>query len=175
VCFESYGMTETYSHVAVKNLSLKENYFTCLDGVTCEKQVENIVIFANHISTNGIKTNDCVNLIDSKHFELLGRSDFVINSAGYKFHPEVLEEKLEKVFPFPFFILGEKNLEFGEIVTFYAEITYSPEQEKTINEAFLANLNRYEIPKKTYFVDKFCSTTSGKVNKLETQKRAFEH
>ena len=174
-CFESYGMTETYSHVAIKNLSSKEKYFMCLDGVFCKLEDENLVVVANHIQTEGLKTTDCAILIDSKHFELLGRSDFVINSGGYKFHPEVLEEKLEKEIPFPYFILGEQNSEFGEIVTFYVENTYSKELEKSLKNMFQAKFKRYEIPKKIYFVTKFSTTASGKINKLATQKKAFEH
>lgn len=174
-CYESYGMTETYSHIAIKNLSAKEKYFSCLDGVSCKIEKENLVVFANHLQVDGFKTNDSANLIDSKHFEILGRTDFVINSGGYKFHPEVLEEKLEAEIQHGFFIIGEPDMEFGEIVTFYMESTYSKDSEKAINEIFRRKLNRFEIPKKIYFVDKFICTTSGKIDKLKTQKQLLEH
>lgn len=173
--YESYGMTETYSHVAIRQLFSEKTVFEALQAVHFSLENDNLVIHATHLGLKHLKTNDCVNLIDNKHFELLGRSDFVINSGAFKFHPEVLEEKLASEIQGVFFILGEKDQEFGEIVTFFLEMDYDSKKEDELKELFSRCLSKYEIPKKIYFIPHFSRTESGKIDKLKTQKIAFEH
>lgn len=173
--YESYGMTETYSHVAVRQLFSKNGSFEALKGIHFSLEDENLVIHALHLDLKHLKTNDCVRLIDNKHFELLGRSDFVINSGALKFHPEVLEGKLAQGIESNYFILGEKSEEFGEIVTFYLEMDYDSIKEIELKKLFETYLSKYEIPKKIYFIPQFIRTESGKINKLKTQELALEH
>ncbi len=169
--FESYGMTETLSHVALRKISASNpKNFHALKGIEFSQEDACLKINAPKIGIQNLITNDVVELISSTEFVLKGRKDFVINSGGYKFHPEILEEKLTLKINFPFFILGEKNIEFGEIVTFFIEKTYSLEMEKELAEIFKTTLEKYEIPKKIYFVLNFEKTESGKINRLKTQE-----
>ncbi len=169
--FESYGMTETLSHVALRKISnSKSKSFQALKGIDFSQEDSCLKINAPKIGVKNLITHDVVELISNTEFTLKGRKDFVINSGGYKFHPEILEEKLTLKFKFPFFILGEKNIEFGEIVTFYVEKTYSAETEKELTKIFKTTLEKYEIPKKIYFLQDFEKTDSGKINRLKTQK-----
>ena len=169
--FESYGMTETLSHVALRKISeVNSKNFHASKGIEFFQQDTCLKINAQNIGVENLVTNDVIELISSSEFILKGRKDFVINSGGYKFHPELLEEKLALKTNFPFFILGEKNIEFGEIVTFYIEKTYSLEREKELAEIFKTTLEKYEIPKIIYFIEQFEKTESGKINRLKTQE-----
>ncbi len=170
--YESYGMTETYSHVAVKKIG--EQYFQAVGNIHFSMQNDQLVIHAPLLGLSDLRTNDIVELKDERHFKLLGRSDFAINSGGYKFHPELLEQKLEGHLPANYFIIGEKDAVFGECVTLYLEMDYNAETEKRVRHVLESRFERYEKPKKIYFLPEFIKTESGKINRLASQKAALE-
>ena len=103
--YETYGMTETITHVAAKRVG--EKAFTVLPNVkisTDEKRC--LFIKAPKISKTVIATNDIVNIISETQFEFLGRYDNVVNSGGIKLMPEVIENKLGKYISNRFFVIG---------------------------------------------------------------------
>ncbi|MGV3629753.1 MAG: AMP-binding protein [Bacteroidota bacterium] len=172
--FESYGMTETYSHVALKRLNSGNTFFEAVDNVTFSTQNGNLVIHAPLLGIDSLQTNDSAELLDAHRFNLLGRSDFAINSGGYKFHPELLEQKLEGRIPVAYFIIGEADPVFGECVTLYLEMDYNAEIEYRVENILDAVFERYERPKKMYFLPEFIKTESGKINRLASQKSVLE-
>ncbi|MCE3294421.1 MAG: O-succinylbenzoate--CoA ligase [Crocinitomicaceae bacterium] len=172
--FESYGMTETYSHVAIKKLNSSTAVFEAVGDIRFSSRDGNLVIHAPLLGIDSLPTNDSVELLDERRFRLLGRSDFAINSGGYKFHPELLEQKLEGRIPVNYFIIGEADAEFGECVTLYLEMDYSTEMKQRVEETLAASFGRYEKPKKIYFLREFVKTESGKINRLASQKSALE-
>ena len=91
--FESYGMTETVSHIALKplNESARQSVdgdfglFTTTTGVDVAIDDRRcLVVQAKYISDEPIITNDLVELVGSDQFHWLGRLDHVINSGGMK-------------------------------------------------------------------------------------------
>jgi O-succinylbenzoic acid--CoA ligase len=94
--YESYGMTETMSHVAIKNLKITYSNFIALGNTSFTTSNDSLIIHAPHLGIEALETNDQVELISSTEFKWLGRKDFVIISGGKKFHPELLEKKIEK-------------------------------------------------------------------------------
>lgn len=172
--YESYGMTETYSHVALKKLSQANLPFEAVANVRFSSQNGKLVIHAPLLGIQALSTNDAVELLDDRHFHLLGRSDFAINSGGYKFHPELLEQKLEGRIPVNYFIIGEADAVFGECVTLYLEMDYNAETEYQIEQLLDSCFERYEKPKKIYFLPEFIQTESGKINRLACQKSVLE-
>lgn len=160
--YETYGMTETITHIATKKIS--DNYFTVLPNVTISKDSRNcLVIDVPRISNSKIITNDVVNIIDNSEFELLGRIDNVINSAGVKLFPEQIEMKLSHKIQTRFFVTGIPNEKYGEQVALVIE-GVSIEFDKD----FFNDLLPYEIPKTIYFVSNFIETESGKIRRKET-------
>lgn len=172
--FESYGMTETYSHVAVRNLQNDTPEFQALDGIRFSTEDGNLVIHAPGLGLPHLITRDAVILKDESHFELLGRSDFAINSGGYKFHPEALERKLESLIDVNYFIIGEPDPLLGECVTLYLETEYTPEKERAIRAICESCFEKYEKPKKICLLPRFIQTPSGKINRLASQKSFLE-
>jgi O-succinylbenzoic acid--CoA ligase len=166
--FETFGMTETYSHIALKNL--KENaYFQILNNIKINTQNDCLQINAPHIGIQNLLTNDLINKIDESHFEWIGRKDFIINSGGVKLQPELIENKLEEIITTSYFISKEKDDNFGEIVVLIIEgLTI---EEQTIRKILLNKLLSYEMPKKIYFLKEFEYTNTHKINRLETLKR----
>ena len=97
--FETYGMAETCSHVALKQLNGKqpETTFTALPGVRVSTDDRDcLVIEANYLAET-IITNDRVEMVSSNQFKWLGRFDNVINSGGIKIQPEILEKQFEEI------------------------------------------------------------------------------
>lgn len=155
--FETYGMTETVSHIAAKNVGDKS--FTVLPNVIIEKDERNcLVIHASEISDAPIVTNDLVDLISDKEFIFLGRLDNVINSGGIKLSPEIIEEKLIKKINRRFFVAGSPDPDLGEKLILVIE---GDKYDLPID--FFDLLDKYERPKEVIFVSKFKETGNGKI------------
>ena len=161
--FATYGMTETITHIALKqlnHLSVKPNFYTLLPDINIYKDQRNcLVIKAPKISEDIIFTNDVVDLVALNQFEWLGRYDNVINSGGIKLHPENIEEKLENLIASRFFVAGMPDDFLGEKLIIVIEgHTQKIDFQK-------ANLTKFETPKEVFFIEKFVETPTGKINR----------
>lgn len=126
--YESYGMTETCSHVALRHVS--EEAFTAMPDVEFEQDERGcLVINAPRYSFGRLVTNDVVELIDSRHFIWLGRADNVINSGGIKIHPEQLEAQLSIAIPVPFYIEAVPDSKWGAVPGLVIEGEFKPDLE----------------------------------------------
>lgn len=155
--YETYGMTETITHMAAKKIG--NPYFEVLPHASIQTDDRGcLVVDIPSISTTRIITNDLVNQIDEHQFEWLGRFDHVINSGGVKLYPEQIEEKLAAKIPSRFFIAGKADDYFGTIVVLVIE-----SQSYSLPEDIFDGLTKYERPKEIQFVEEFVETASGKV------------
>ena len=162
--FETYGMTETITHIAARKLG--EKAFTVLPGVTISYDNRNcLVIHAPRISDDVIITNDIVESVNENQFVFLGRMDNVINSGGIKLIPEQIEEKLAHKIHQRFFITSKPDSELGEKVILVIE-----GDKQDLGEAIFEELDKYEKPKELVFIPKFKETGSGKVMRKETMQ-----
>lgn len=114
-CFESYGATETLTHVAVRQIIATPSYFRPLSGVSIEKNDQGVQV---KDSVTGIQTllSDVVELHEGNEFGVCGRVDDVINSGGLKMHPLMIEEWLEQHTTLPFFISQMPDEKWGNII-----------------------------------------------------------
>ena len=161
IIYETYGMTETITHVAVKNISIGEKEFTALPGVEIGQIDSCLFISPNHLSIDRIQTNDLVELTAKNKFILFGRRDFIINSGGIKINPESVEKKLAKYISSDFVISSIDNVEFGEIVV----LVFKKNIPIGYQSSFKC-LEKYEIPKDVLAIDNF-PETNGKFNRLK--------
>ena len=166
--YESYGMTETASHIAIKticeNSDFMTNYFNTLEGVSINTtEDKSLIIIAPYISKKKIVTNDIVELISKNSFRLLGRSDNIINSGGLKLNPESIENKLSENIPYRFFISSIKDDKLGNKLILLIE-----SKEYQIQQKVFHKLNKYEIPKKIIFLDYFVETHNNKIDRINT-------
>ncbi|MGB6269336.1 MAG: O-succinylbenzoic acid--CoA ligase, partial [Olleya sp.] len=165
--FETYGMTETITHIAVKQINGKtQDYFKTLPNVTISQNKKDcLVIDAPQLTSSKIETNDVVKLHSKTTFEWLGRSDNVINSGGVKLFPEQIEAKLQSKINTRFFITSEKDKTFGEIAILVLEA-----ENNALNTDVFSNLTSIETPKKVYAIPSFIETASGKINRSKTMQ-----
>ncbi len=163
--FESYGMTESISHIAIKKIG--EQSFTVLPNVTISLDNRNcLVIEALELSPDKIITNDSVEILNATQFVLKGRIDNVINSGGVKIFPEEVEEKLSKYISARFFIASLSDEKFGEKVILVVE-----GKSFEIEKAIFSDLSKYQLPKKIVFIDKFVETETNKINRKKTLEK----
>jgi len=166
--YETYGMTETASHIAVKKLNNldkdEKKRFHCLAGIKVTKDDRDcLVIHSNHLSAEPIITNDMVKIYSETEFDWLGRIDNVINSGGVKLHPETIERKLSDAIGGRFLIASEDEESLGQQVVLILE---SASDE--IDPSVFSVLDKFEIPKKIYAIPEFVETSTKKVNREKT-------
>ena len=114
------------------------------------------MIKAPLITSETIVTNHVVDIITYKKFLWKGRYDNVVNSGGIKLFPEVIERKLSKIIDQRIFVIGVPDDSLGQKLILFVEAEFSEEllaqlQEKVKN---LKSLDKYEIPKKIYLIEK---------------------
>ncbi|MCM4153056.1 O-succinylbenzoic acid--CoA ligase [Arenibacter sp. N53] len=168
--FETYGMTETITHIAVKELangSVNNNFKALPNVVFTKDERDCLVIDAPKVSDGTITTNDVVDLISSSEFQWLGRYDNVINSGGVKLIPEQLEVKLSSLINSRYFVAGIPDANLGHKMVLMLEGNINKEQLlKDIKS--LNSISKYEIPKEIFSIPQFVETGSGKVNRNDT-------
>lgn len=160
--YETYGMTETITHIAAKKIGAVA--FTTLPNVTVSTDNKQcLVINAKKISKNEIVTNDIVKLISDTQFIWEGRYDNIINSGGVKLIPEQIEEKLSTRISRRYFVYGKDDVDLGEKAVLYIE-----GEPFDIEESVFNVLNKFEIPKEIIFIPKFKETATGKIMRKES-------
>lgn len=169
--YQSYGMTETLSHVALRRYTLnQEQPYEALPGVTFQQDDQGcLVIHAPKRGVANLATRDVVDLREGgKQFFLKGRRDNAINSGGLKFFPETLESRLPAL-PQPFFITGTPDRRLGEVISLVVE----GEQVQSLPalQAAVAALPGREKPRRIFRLPRFDYTESGKLNRRTTRER----
>lgn len=155
--YETYGMTETITHIAVKKLG--EEAFTVLPHVHITTDARGcLLITAPQVTEMPVQTNDIIDKLGEQHFVWKGRIDNVVNSGGIKLFPEQIEEKLAHYIPYRFFVIGKADEHLGEKVVLVIESA-----PYTLKEEVFEALTKYEKPKEIQFVPEFEETPTGKI------------
>ena len=166
--YVSYGMTETVSHVAIREIdtTTKKPYVALPEIEFSTNENQCLIIHAPSLIDGSLSTTDRIELLSSTTFNWLGRSDFVINSGGLKISPEVVESQISHLIMCPYFIYGEPNDQWGQVPVLLLEgnsfNTYELFQQIT---NILAKSHQ---PKKVYFLDEFNRTETGKIKRQAT-------
>jgi len=162
--YETYGMTETITHIAAKKIS--EDLFTALPHAQISVDSRGcLVIDAPSVNPEKLVTNDLVKFKFPNQFKWLGRVDNVINSGGVKLFPEQIEEKLAPFILNRFFVIGKEDAILGNKLILVIE-----SEPYVIESQMFDVLSPFEKPKEIQFVSKFKETATGKVLRNENLK-----
>lgn len=165
--YESFAMTETISHFALRNISSNETEFTVLSGFEISINEENCLeIYHPIILPKKISTNDIVEITSHTTLKYIGRRDNVINSSGLKIYPEILENEWGQYFDFKFIIAGEPEYTLGQQLIM---IISSPFVSKELIYKKLEDVkipHRY-LPKEIYYCNPWHETESLKPKRKE--------
>lgn len=181
VVYETYGMTETVSHIAVKQLNnfteqpdkvdralnMAVLSFEILPNIAISQDQRGcLVIEAPKLLVDKIVTNDIVELLSDTTFKWLGRYDNVINSGGVKLHPEQIEAVLKRDIESRFFIASQADERLGEALIIVVE-----GEEGTVDSSVFNKLEHFLKPKALFYVSEFAETSSGKIQRQKTIER----
>lgn len=163
----TYGMTETASHIAIRELSgeKRSDIYYCLPGISVSIGENDCLQIHVAEWNEPLQTNDIAEILSPASFRILGRADDVIISGGIKYRPEMIEKKLKSAIPGRFVISSIPDEMLGEKVVLVIE---GEPADIEINQQKLAKLlSPFERPKAIYFIDKFPETQNGKLKRNE--------
>lgn len=164
--FETYGMTETASHIAIRAVTSNPTPFKTLEGIEIKTVDDKLII--NIKDWKSIQTNDLVRLTSPSEFFVLGRADNAIISGGIKFHPELIESKIAHLLSSDFYITSAPHPKWGEqmvIAIKSPDSTLSSQKIAEINNAFeIAGLTHK--PKSYVTIPSLPLTPNGKLRRL---------
>lgn len=178
--WQTYGMTETLSHIALRRVG-KDKYYKVLEGVHIKKDERNCLCISSPITDDQwLLTNDVINLVDETHFELAGRIDDVINSGGIKiFSYDVEHAIIEKmneleIPPKPMFVCRKPDEKYGEsVVVVMMGEKLNNEVLEQLKDYCKNTLGKYAAPRHFYFVNEFEKLESGKLDKKLTLQKVL--
>ncbi len=173
--YQSYGMTETVSHIAIRELNPhKTTEYEAFYGVALGLDERGCLNIKGAITNYElVQTNDLVSLTSHNTFKWLGRADNVINSGGIKIVLDQIDMKVSEVFSklgisSSFFSWHENDILLGQKLILFLEEEGSSKLRKTIIFELSKVLSRYETHKDVYFVQKFEKTATQKIDKRKT-------
>ena len=164
--FHSYGMTETASHFAIKNLKSDDKYQVLGDAQIGLTDSLTLKVCGTVSGNEWIETTDLVSIENKNQFVWIGRSDHIINTGGVKVNPIEVEQVLAAQVDAPFIIAGIPDEKLGQKLILIVE---SSNLQTDLNLDF-SGLSKYHIPKEIVWVPKLNYTETGKINRRETVK-----
>lgn len=174
--YATYGMTETYSHIALRRLNQpgSSEYFLPLPGINIKKNKEdNTLQIKGDITHNQwLSTNDICEIQNGEQFKILGRTDNVINSGGIKINPEVIERKIANILKgINYFIAGIPDEKLGERIILIIEGKNLKDNENIYIKSFKKVLDKFEIPKQIEVLENFEYTETQKIRRSQTLEK----
>jgi len=164
--YSTFGMTETISHIALRNLKSKNEPYRTIGNTEFSTVDDCLVINSEELQLQKLKTTDVVELLDKNSFYWLGRADFTINSGGVKIRPEEVERKIKSKCGITDFIIASlPDQKLGERVVFIGEQSI---QNTTLKQHIESVLDKYEQPKEYFFVSSLIQTQAGKIDRNQT-------
>lgn len=171
--FNTYGMTETVSHIALRRLNGPEasNAFHVLPDIEIGTDNEGCLNIRGAVSNyHFLQTRDLVEIISADKFIWIGRADNVINSGGIKIQTDKVEKAVSNVFAElsisnRHFIYGLPDENFGTVANLIIEGYLDEDIKSKIMTELSLKLGKYEIPKKIIEIKRFTETASGKIDR----------
>ena len=169
--YETYGMTETSSHIALRKIEANNGYFETLGGINVSIDERECLVIGFD-SGERFVTNDIAEVLDSRHFKIKGRFDDVIITGGKKVNPVEVENKLSPYIQKPYVITSVPDVKWGSAIVLRIEDPDSPKEDtidftsgkdgvlmKTMREI----LEPHEVPKKIERMPSLPRTHNGKI------------
>lgn len=145
--WETYGMTETASHIALRKVNKEPTPFKLFDGISISKDSDSRLVI-KIAGQDELITNDIVEIVDDQNFYIRGRADNVIICGGIKIYPEEIERVIESELNTEVIVKGEKDLKWGEVISLIVPPSLEGFTDDHILEICKNNLESYSVPKR---------------------------
>ncbi len=168
--WHSYGMTETLSHIALRQVSpparTPGGWYTPLPGITLSQTPEGcLVIDAPHLCPERLVTHDIAEF-QGPRFRILGRSDNTVCSGGIKIQIEEVERHLLPTLGHTVQFTSLPDPKFGEALVCLTTQPLTIEQLRSLLP------NPYWVPKHIVAVAQLPRTATGKPDRAEAKRIA---
>jgi O-succinylbenzoic acid--CoA ligase len=164
----SYGMTETYSHIALRKMNGADSseWFSPFRDVTVSPDESSCATIQTPFYPEGLVTNDIISQGKNGQFKILGRKDFIINSGGVKLQAEQIEQKIyeETGTNIPFVISSKKDEALGNRLVLVCE---NKDQFERSQLLFLQAISPYAVPKEIIELNPLPLNEGGKIDRLK--------
>lgn len=158
--FEGYGMTETASHVALRQLWQNE-WFELLPDIKVRLKDHCLGLKIDE-NQPWLQTNDLVEFKSADSFRILGRADNVINSGGLKIIVETLEATVLNKFGCQIYLTAKNDIVFGK-----KAVICMLEQDKFLQDKLLDFLFPQIKSREIIFLSEFPLTKNNKIDRLK--------
>ena len=150
--YETFGMTETYTHFALKRINGpdSDSSFMLLEGVHIGLDNRGCLeVEVPGVTSGPLLTNDLV-AINAKGdgFTWLGRFDNLINSGGIKIIPELLEELVRDCIGHECLVLSEADRKLGNKLVLVVEFTGNDPPLDSWMDLLRKKLSNFEVPRR---------------------------
>lgn len=169
--YQSFGMTETVSHIALRKVGYELAY-TCLPNVSVAKgDQDELLIRAPSITGQEVlRTQDVVSVINDQQFIWKGRLDFIINSGGVKICPEEVEALCSKHIAEPHIVSSLPDKALGQVVVLCIELSDEQSLERICQMLDAIDFPKYHRPKKVLRIPEIPRLENGKIDRLAVKE-----
>jgi O-succinylbenzoic acid--CoA ligase len=146
--YESYGMTETVSHIALRRINGEgagQAFVPMPRVLVSVDDKERLVIDAPDLLPQPIVTNDRGRMYPDGSFSIVGRIDNVINSGGIKIQPEEVERQIASFFHAGFAISSVPDSKMGQRLVLVAEQELTDQQVASLNKLLCDPYHRVHL------------------------------
>lgn len=167
--YETYGMTETASHIALRKICECEDYFKVLDGIAISTDNRGCLVIS--MAGKEISTNDLAEIKGDNEFKILGRIDNMIITGAKKVNPLDIENALAEIISVPFMITGFPDEKWGEkiVLLLQAKANQLISRDNLMNQ-MRTLLPSWQVPKEILFVSSFPTTANGKLKRSKLRE-----
>lgn len=156
--WEGYGMTETLTHIALRDVKLNAGFLP-LEGVQIKQGASgNLIVEDSLLKLPELETTDVIEFLE-EGFVVNGRIDHVIISGGVKLFPEEIERILSTQISQPFYIGFLPDAVLGSRLVLYVEGEPDVSLQPKIEDLNLG----VRKPREIVFENQFNRTDSGKI------------
>ncbi len=169
--YQSFGMTETVSHIALRKVGY-ESAYTCLPNVSVAKgDQDELLIHAPFITGQEVlKTQDVASLINDKQFIWKGRLDFIINSGGVKICPEEVEARCAQHIAEPHIVSSLPDKALGSVVVLCIELSDERSLDRIQQVLDAIDFPKYHRPRKVLRIPEIPRLDNDKINRLAVKE-----
>lgn len=164
--YETYGMTETASHIALRKLAEDEELFKPLEGIKVSLDERGCLVI-EFDSGERVVTNDLAKISEAGGFKIMGRYDNVIVTGGKKVNPEDVERRIAPMIAGDFIITSRPDEKWGERIVLRIEGREVEEEKvsESLKKQLRTVLEPYEVPKEIEWIERLPRTANGKVRR----------
>lgn len=165
--YESYGMTETASHIALRRIEAEEGWFETIGGIMVATDTRGCLEIW-FPSGDRFVTNDLAVTDGNSRFRICGRYDHIIITGGKKVNPFEVERKIAGMIDAPFVVTSEPDVKWGRRIVLRIERAAGStpdELPELLSKGLRDALLPWEMPKDIEIVDKLERTTNGKLKR----------